>query len=137
MKNFIIDIRRRRPSRLNLRRETTFVIPLKKILQTVFISLTAIFFVLGSAMAPTFGNVKAVQSQNEEQRKILESQLTDFENQISQYESTINEYKKQGTSLQSEINKLNSQISKLNLQIKAVNLTLSNLDFESATRKAK
>ena len=130
MKNFIIDIRRRRPSRLNLRRETTFVIPLKKILQTVFISLTAIFFVLGSAMAPTFGNVKAAQSQNEEQRKVLESQLTDFENQISQYESTINEYKKQGTSLQSEINKLNSQISKLNLQIKAVNLALSNLDLE-------
>ena len=130
MKNFIIDIRRRRPSRLNLRRETTFVIPLKKILQTVFISLTAIFFVLGSAMAPTFGNVKAAQTQNEEQRKVLESQLADLENQISQYESTITEYKKQGTTLQSEINKLNSQISKLNLQIKAVNLNLSNLDLE-------
>lgn len=130
MKNFIIDIKRRRPSRLNLRRESVFIIPLKKIFQTVFISSAVVFFVLGSAMAPTSGNVMAAQSQNEEQRKALESQLADLESQISQYESTINEYKKQGTTLQSEINKLNSQISKLNLQIKAVNLTLSNLDLE-------
>ncbi|MFH1346750.1 MAG: lytic murein transglycosylase [Spirochaetota bacterium] len=130
MRNFIIDIKRRRPSRLNLRRESIFVIPLKKIFQTVFILSAVIFFVLGSVMAPTFGNVKAAQSQNEEERKALEFQLADLENQISQYESTINEYKKQGTTLQSEINRLNSQISKLNLQIKAVNLTLNSLDFE-------
>ncbi len=130
MKNFIIDIKRRRPLRLNLRREFTFIIPLKKIFQTVFISSVVVFFVLGSVIAPTLGNVKAAQTQNEEQRKALESQLADLESQISQYESTITEYKKQGTSLQSEINKLNSQISKLNLQIKAVNLNLSNLDLE-------
>jgi len=113
-----------------LRRELILIIPLKKIFQTVFIFLAVVFFVLGSVMAPTLGNVKAAQTQNEEQRKILESQLADLENQISQYESTINEYKKQGTNLQSEINKLNSQIAKLNLQIKSVNLTLSNLDLE-------
>ncbi|OGM90065.1 hypothetical protein A3J77_01495 [Candidatus Wolfebacteria bacterium RBG_13_41_7] len=130
MRNFIIDIRRQRPSRLNLRREHTIIIPFKKAFQAVFICLAVVFFALGSVLAPTPGNVKAAQSQNEEQRKALEFQLADLENQISKYESTINEYKKQGTTLQSEINKLNSQISKLNLQIKAVNLTLSNLDLE-------
>jgi len=130
MNNLFIDIKRRRPLRLNLRREYSVIIPFKKVFQAVFIFSIIAFFVLGSAMAPTTGSVKAAQSQNEEERKVLESQLVDLESQISQYEATINEYKKQGTTLQSEINRLNSQISKLNLQIKVVNLTLSNLDLE-------
>ncbi|MFA5099032.1 MAG: lytic murein transglycosylase [Candidatus Paceibacterota bacterium] len=130
MKPLFIDIKRQRASRLNLKSDRPIIIPLKKIIQAIFVFSTIAFFVLGFAMAPTSGNVMAAQSQNEEQRKALESQLADLESQISQYESTINEYKKKGTTLQSEINKLNSQISKLNLQIKAVNLTLSNLDLE-------
>jgi len=116
--------------RLDLKRERTIIIPFKKIFQAVFVCSAAAFFVLSFAMAPTLGNVRAAQNQNEEQRKALESQLADLLNQIAQDEAKINEYKKQGTTLQSEINKLNTQISKLNLQIKAVNLTLSNLDLE-------
>lgn len=130
MNNLFIDIKRRRPLRLNLRYEYSVIIPLKKILQVVFVFCAITSFVFGSAMAPTAGSVKAAQSQNEEERRELEFQLADLENQISQYEATISEYKKQGTTLQSEINRLNSQISKINLQIKAVNLNLSNLDLE-------
>ena len=127
----LIDIKKTRPvnSRLNLSCQRVISIPVKFLLTGFFIPLIILFFVFGSVTAPTSSGVMAAQN-NDEQRKALESQLSDLENQISQYETKIGEYKKQGTGLQSEINKLNSQVAKLNLQIKAVNLSLSNLDVE-------
>jgi len=130
MSAILVDIKRGKPSRLNLGFQPITTIHIKTILRSLIVLFTIFSFFFGSATAPTLGNVNAAQTQSDEERKALESQLADLENQISQYETKISEYQKQGTGLQSEINKLNSQIAKLNLQIKAVNLTLGNLDFE-------
>jgi len=129
MKRVFIDIKRRKPLRLNLSFEPTIVIRFKTVIQAVMVLFIVFYFFFGLATAPTMQNVASAQS-NDEQRKALEAQLADLENQISQYETKISEYQKQGTSLKSEINKLNSQIAKLNLQIKAVNLTLDTLNFQ-------
>lgn len=134
---FLIDIKRRKPSRLNLSFQPVTAVPLKSIIQVVFILLISLSFVFGSVVAPTSSSVKAAQSQNEEQRKALETQLADLENQISQYETKIGEYQKQGTGLKTEIKKLEAKIAKLNLQIKAVNLTLKNLDAEISSTQGK
>ena len=135
--HFLIDIKnplgrgkREKSQRLNLNFQPITVIHLKTLIRTLIVFFTIFSFFFGLATAPTLENVKAAQNQSDDQRKALESQLSDLENQISQYETKISEYQKQGTNLQSEINKLNSQIAKLNLQIKAVNLTLGNLDAE-------
>lgn len=92
---------------------------MKKIFRAIVL-LTLIFTAFISR--PVF----AVQS--EEERKILEQQLSDLENQITQQENAIYNLKTKGKTLQSEINRLNANISKLNLQIKAVNVQLAQLD---------
>ncbi len=67
-------------------------------------------------------------TQSEEERKLLEQQLSDLENQITQQETAIGNLQTKGKTLQSEINRLNANIKKLNLQIKAVNIQLVQLD---------
>ncbi len=121
---------------INLSCQRVISIPLKSLFKTVFVLLIILSFIFGSVTAPTLNGVKAAQS-NDEERKVLESQLVDLENQISQYETTIKQYKSQGTNLQSEIKRLENQIAKLNLQIKAVNLTLTKLDQEINSTKAQ
>lgn len=116
--------------RLNLNFQPAITIPLKTIIQLVFILLIIFSFIFGSVAAPTSGGVLAAQSDNEKERKALESQLAELENEISQYETEITQYKKQGKNLQSEIKKMEAQIAKLNLQIRAVNLSLNKLDAE-------
>lgn len=136
MKIHLFEIKKRSNTRLNLSYNKIIFIPLKSIIKTIFVLLVILNFAFNLTIAPVSSlNVKAAQNQNEEERKILESQLSDLEDQISQYESTIEQYKKQGSNLQSEIKRLNAQVAKLNLQIKAVNLTLSNLDSEIVITK--
>jgi membrane-bound lytic murein transglycosylase B len=115
--------------RLNLAFRKVIIIPFKALIRTTFVLLVVLFFAFGSTTAPTSGNARAAQN-NEEERKALEAQLAELENQISEHEKTINQYKAQGKNLRSEVKRLESQIAKLNLQIKAINLTLSKLDAE-------
>jgi len=67
---------------------------------------------------------------SDEERKLLEQQLTKLEKQIIEYEQAIENYKKQGKTYQTEINKLTTQIGKINLQIKAINISLTKLNKE-------
>ncbi len=123
--------------RINLGFQRLISVPLKSLLTIVLVFLVIFSFVFGSVTAPTSGGVLAAQSNNEEERKALESQLAELESQISQYETKIGDYKKQGTTLQTEIKKLEAQIAKFNLQIKAINLTLSKLDSEISSTQTQ
>jgi membrane-bound lytic murein transglycosylase B len=134
---FLIDIKHRKSSRLNLNFQPVVTIPLKLLVRTFFIPLIIFSFIFGSVAAPTSGGVLAAQSDNEKERKALESQLAELENEISQYETKIENYRKQGKNLQTEIKKLEAQITKLNLQIRAINLTLSKLDEEIGSTQAQ
>src|SRR5258708_474232 len=91
-----------------------------------------VFFVLGSATAPTFfskaSSDAATSTDPAALRTALEAQLKDLEGQINQYEDQVSGYQKQGKSLSGEIKILNGKIAKVNLQIQAVNLTLKELD---------
>jgi len=133
----IIDINKKQSKTLNLSAQKVIVIPLKNLIQLIFILLIIFSFVFGLAAAPTFSGALAAQTNTEEQRKILEDQLAQLEKEIDQYEAQIENYKKQGKNLQSEIKKLEAQIAKLNLQIKAINLTLSKLDAEINSTEAQ
>jgi len=135
--HLIVDINKKHSTRLNLSAQKVITIPLKILIQTIFISLVAFSFIFGLVAAPTSSGVLAAQNENEEERKALESQLAELENQISQYETKIEGYRKQGGSLQTEIKKLQAQITKLNLQIRAINLTLSKLDAEIDSTQAQ
>jgi len=133
----IIDINKKQSKTLNLSAQKVIVIPLKNLIQLIFILLIIFSFVFGLAAAPTFSGALAAQTNTEEQRKILEDQLAQLEKEIDQYEAQIENYKKQGKNLQSEIKRLEAQIAKLNLQIKAINLTLSKLDAEINSTEAQ
>ena len=106
-------------------------------LKLILILAVGFNFTLGLALAPTGSDAQAANQSNEEERKILESQLAELEKQIAGYESTIEQYQKQGKTLKSEIDRLNAQIKKLNLQIKAVNLNLEGLDQEISSTQSK
>lgn len=99
-------------------------------LKFILILAVGFNFTLGLALAPTGNGAQAANPSNEEERKILESQLAEYEEQIAKLEGNISEYQKQGKTLKSEIDRLNAQIKKINLQIKAVNLNLEKLDQE-------
>src|SRR3990167_5594023 len=86
-------------------------------------------------LPPTRGGEGA--GQQEEERKVLETQLAELESQITQYEKTIASYKKQGSTLKSEIDRLNAQVAKLNLQIRAITLSLSRLNQQISATQSK
>ncbi|MDP3014976.1 MAG: lytic murein transglycosylase [bacterium] len=125
---FSNGVKRRNSVKLNLSFSPWITIPFKNLLRAVFILPVVLFFVFGSVTAPVSGGARAAQ--NEEERKVLESELVKYEKEIEQHEAAIALLKKQGKTLTSEINQLNNKIAKLNLQIKAVNLTLNKLDSE-------
>jgi len=132
------NLRGKKNTRIDLNPERVIVIPLKVLVQTLFISLIIFSFVFGLATAPTSsGPVLAAQTKNEEERRVLEAQLAELENQISQYEVKIGQYRQQGSTLQNEIKKIESQIAKLNLQIKAVSLSLAKLDVEIGSTQTR
>lgn len=91
-------------------------------------AVAVVWFLFGTAVAPTTTPTRAAAAVDEEERKALEAQLQELENQIDQYESQIVGYQKQGGTLKNEIAGLNSKIAKLNLQIQAITLTLRQLD---------
>ncbi len=131
------DLRGKAGPRINLSFEPATTIPLKILIQTIFISLVVFSFIFGLAIAPTSSGVLAAQNENKEERKALEARLVELENQISQHETKIGQYRKQGNTLQIEIKKLEAKITKLNLQIKAVSLSLAKLDAEISTTQAQ
>ncbi|MCX6702279.1 MAG: lytic murein transglycosylase [Candidatus Wolfebacteria bacterium] len=142
----LIDIRKKAGreiagSRINLSVQKIVRMPVKAVSKWALVLFAVSTFIFGYAFAPTGASFVYVDvsraAQNEEQRKILEAQLSDLENQIAQHEATIEQYQKQGSSLQSEIKKLNTQVSKLNLQIKVINLSLANLDNEIKNTQGK
>jgi predicted nucleic acid-binding Zn-ribbon protein len=129
-------------TRVDLAGERIIRIPLTKILRGVIIASAAIFFVFGSAAAPTFfnkasgdaasGNANSTAASSTDpttaQRTQLESQLAELETQIDQYQGQITSYQTQGKTLNSQIDILNDKIASLNLQIQAVNLTAQQLN---------
>ncbi len=114
-------------ARVNLSSQYLLRLPLTKILKYAILVSVVIFFILGSAAAPT-NFLRAAISQSDDERKALEAQLTQLEDQINQYENQVTSYKKQGKTLKGEIGILNDKILKLNLQIQAINLTLRELN---------
>ena len=95
--------------------------------KSIFFSFLSIAFLF--AFQAVFAQTGA------DERKILETQLSELEAQIVQHENTIQGLKTQGKSLQSEIGRLNAKIDKINLQIKAVNLRLSQLDKDISEKE--
>src|SRR3989344_5872657 len=115
--------------RINL--SPSFVLNLsymKRGAQALIFCFLVLYALGGYVIAPTGNGVFAAQT--DEERKALESQLSQLEAQIAEHEATVAKYKQQGTTLKSEVDRLNSQIAKLNLKIRAVTVTLSNLDID-------
>ncbi len=120
-------------ARIDLAEERVVRVPLTKILRVVIIASAAIFFVFGSAAAPTFfnkasgdalGSGAAVSNTNPAaSRTQLESQLAQLETQINQYQGQISSYQTQGKTLNDQIKILNDKIASLSLQIEATNFT--------------
>jgi membrane-bound lytic murein transglycosylase B len=112
------------------------IVPVRQIVSGFFITIAFFYFIFNSVIAPTgnypfsFDVSLAAQSNNNEERKKLEEQLSILEKQMAQYEDTIAQYRKQGKTLQSEIKQLEAKIAKLNLQIQALNLSIMRLDKE-------
>lgn len=90
----------------------------------------------GSVTAPIHSN-SSFAAQSDEERRVLEQQLTELESQIAGHEATVENYKKQGKTLQKEIDRLNAEMGKINLQIKAVTLNLKKLDGDIVENKSK
>ena len=127
-------------ARINLAEERIIRIPLTKMLRVVIIATATIFFVFGSAAAPTFfnkasgdatsggGTAASSTDPTTAQRTQLESQLAQLETQIDQYQGQIASYQTQGKTLNDQIGILNDKIASLTLQIQAVNLTAQQLN---------
>jgi len=106
------------------------IIPFRISTKTILVLSVFLYFVFGLTIASAAQNTAAQNTESEEERKVLETQLVELENQISKQEDIIVQYKTRGKNLQAEIKRLEAQIAKFNLQIKAINLNLSKLDVE-------
>lgn len=127
-------------ARVDLAGERVIHIPLTKTLRVTIIASAAIFFVFGSAAAPTLfnkasgdaasGGGAAANTSTDPiaVRTQLESQLAQLESQIDQYQGQISSYQTQGKTLNDQIGILNDKIASLNLQIQAVSLTTQQLN---------
>ncbi|MDW8279892.1 MAG: lytic murein transglycosylase [bacterium] len=104
-----------------------YYLSLTKISKILVVLFSFIIFVLGSVNAPTI-SILAANSNSQEERAQLESQLQELERQMAEYENQIAIYQKQGKSLKNEIDTLNVKIAKINLEIKAINLKISQLN---------
>ena len=124
------------PPRVNLHYTRATRVPLFRIIKTGLILMAFVSFIFGSVSAP-LNHAAQGAGQQEEERKVLETQLAELESQITQYEKTIASYKKQGSTLKSEIDRLNAQVAKLNLQIRAITLSLSRLNEEISATQSK
>jgi peptidoglycan hydrolase CwlO-like protein len=142
-KSIFIDIQNKRkkfytvPQRVNLKRQDTITIPVRRIVWYTAVSVAAISFLFGFVYAPMNGNYSFAAASQDAQRAALETQLKDLETQIAQHEATIAKYQKQGNTLQSEIKSLNAKIAAINLQIKTITLTLGKLNNDIADTKTK
>lgn len=130
--NVLRDITSRRsnsfsesPRRLNLLFGKVFRVRLTAVSKVAILSAAALFFFLGSVVAPT---LRAAGTANDDERQALEAQLAQLEGQINVYENQVTGYQQQGKTLSGEISILNGKIAKLNLQIQAINLTLAQLN---------
>src|SRR3989344_3941590 len=124
------------PPRVNLHYTRATRVPLFRIIKTGLVLMAFVSFIFGSVSAP-LNHAAQGAGQQEEERKVLETQLAELESQITQYEKTIASYKKQGSTLKSEIDRLNAQVAKLNLQIRAITLSLSRLNEEISATQSK
>jgi membrane-bound lytic murein transglycosylase B len=133
-------------ARVNLAEERIIRIPLTKIMRVAIIASAAIFFVFGSAAAPTFfskasGDANSTTASSTDpttaQRTQLESQLAQLETQIDQYQGQITSYQTQGKTLNGQINILNDKIASLNLQIQATGLTVQQLNDQIADAQSQ
>ncbi len=148
--------------RVNLVQEHIVRIPLTKIMRTAIVAAAAVFFVFGSASAPTLvtmasggssgsgtgggngsgtgsGSVLGVATSTNPnaERAALESQLSQLEGQINQYQGQIVSYEAQGNTLSNQIGILNDKIASLNLQIRATTLTIQQLDMQIADTQSQ
>ena len=134
------------PRRLNLTDKPYWSAPVVRWIARGVICAAALFWILGSANAPTVftlaskasgDTATATSTDPTAERQALEAQLTQLETQIDQYQGQITTYQKQGNTLSGQINQLNAQISKINLQIRATQLTINELDQEIADTQTK
>ena len=132
-------------TRVNLVEEKIIHIPLTRSLRAIILASAVIFFVFGSAAAPTLftkasgdaGSVNASSTDPTAERTTLESQLAQLETQINQYQGQISSYKTQGKTLNGQIGILNDKIASLNLQIRATNLTIQQLNDQIADTQSQ
>jgi membrane-bound lytic murein transglycosylase B len=139
-------------ARIDLVGERIVRIPLTKILRVTIIATATIFFVFGSAAAPTFfnkasgdaahsgGTAASTSTDPTVARTALESQLAQLETQIDQYQGQIASYQTQGKTLNGQISILNDKIASLNLQlnsnISAAQAEIAALQKAVTTKKA-
>lgn len=130
------------PERINLSKRRFLNFDFIKPLKVLIFSTAFVFFLFGSANAPSIfttasgDNTTSTTSSVSEQQQ-LQAQLKQLEQQINQYENQITSYRKQGNTLSNQIAELNANIAKINLQIKATTLTLQELDQNIASTQTQ
>lgn len=126
-----IDPFKKRAQRVDLSNSYVLVIPVRKMIAIFSTVFALIALLLGSVSAPAGQFTLAAQS--EEERKVLEAELSELEKKIEEDQALISMYEKQGATLSSEIKRLESRIRQLNSQIQAVELSIKKLDMEIET----
>jgi peptidoglycan hydrolase CwlO-like protein len=130
------------PERINLSKKRFSNFNFTKPIKVAVFFVASIFFLFGSANAPSIfttasgDNSTSTASKINEQQQ-LQSQLQQLEQQINQYENQITSYRKQGNTLSNQIAELNANIAKINLQIEATTLTLQQLDQNIASTQTQ
>ena len=93
-------------------------------------SIFLLFVLFSSAFAAT-------TPVSNEDRKVLEQQLSELEKQINQTEELVTGFKEKGKTLNKEIGGLDKEITKTNLQIKAIDLTINKINQEVRENEGK